>query len=133
LLRSLGLSPGTEADELAFIDSAKIPSWATGMVSAAVERGILDGYADGTLRPQQTISRSEMAAMLTKAMKWESNSTQTSFADDANIPAWAQGYIQSAVGYALLVGREGNRFVPDEHTTRAEAAVAVLRLRHIVQ
>ncbi|NHN33062.1 immunoglobulin-like domain-containing protein [Paenibacillus agricola] len=133
LMRSLGLSSGTEADELAFVDSKNIPSWATKTISAAVERGILEGYPDGTLRPQQTISRSEMAVMLAKAMKWESNSTQTSFADDAQIPAWARGYIQSVVEHGLLIGREGNLFVPDEHTTRAEAAVAVLRLRGTLQ
>ncbi|MBW7457532.1 S-layer homology domain-containing protein, partial [Paenibacillus sepulcri] len=56
------------------------------------------------------------------------DSTQSSFADDADIPNWAKGYIQSAVWHGVLVGREGKRFVPDARATRAEAAVALLRL-----
>ncbi|MBE1443035.1 Ig-like domain-containing protein [Paenibacillus sp. OAS669] len=130
LLRALGVSSGTEANELPFTDRADVPDWAKGTVGTAVERGILNGYSDGTLRPRQTISRSEAAAIVARAMKWEPMDSATTFTDDADIPVWAKGYVQSAARYGVLVGREGNRFAPDEQVTRAEAAVALLRLRH---
>ncbi|WP_079911805.1 Ig-like domain-containing protein [Paenibacillus sp. 32352] len=130
LLRALGVSSGTEANELPFTDRADVPDWAKGTVGTAVERGILNGYSDGTLRPRQTISRSEAAAIVARAMKWEPMDSATTFTDDADIPVWAKGYVQSAARYGVLVGREGNRFAPDEQVTRAEAAVTLLRLRH---
>ncbi|CAK4841906.1 unnamed protein product [Aphanomyces euteiches] len=128
LLRTLGAAPGSAADKL-FIDQDQIPTWATNMVSQAVEIGILQGYLDGSLRPMQTVSRAEMASMLVRTMKWEVEEGQmTSFTDDAHIPAWAKPFVEAAHGHGILLGRAGNQFVPDGQTTRAEAAVVLLRL-----
>ncbi|NOU79034.1 hypothetical protein GC101_09075 [Paenibacillus sp. LMG 31459] len=134
LLRTMGLPEEASADVSKFTDSTTIPLWAKDVIGAAVKSGILGGYPDGTLRPMQTISRAEMAAMLTKAMKWDTAGTQlTNFKDDDVIPAWAKGYIRSAADHGILTGREGNRFDPDSLTTRAEAAVALMRLWHTLQ
>lgn len=129
LIRTLGVTPGPAADKLIFTDQDQIPAWATTMVSDAVEIGILQGYPDGSLRPMQTVSRSEMAAMIARAMKWDIDQGQmTAFADDADIPSWAKGYINATAQRGLLNGREGNQFSPSEPATRAEAAVILLRL-----
>ncbi|MNI29174.1 Endo-1,4-beta-xylanase A precursor [compost metagenome] len=134
LLRTLGISTGRETDKLSFTDSDTIPVWAQDTIRDAVKSGILEGYPDGTLRPQQTVSRSEMAAMMARAMKWDIERTQiTAFADDAGIPNWAKGYIHVAFQRGLLEGREGNRFIPNGQATRAEAAVVLLRLWKTLQ
>lgn len=135
LLRIQGISPGRgEAVKLSFTDNDSISIWAKNTVSNAVESGILEGYPDGTLRPQQTVSRSEMAAMMARAMKWNIDRTQiTPFSDDAQIPDWAKGYIHYAFQRGLLEGREGNQFIPEGQATRAEAAVVVLRLWKTLQ
>ncbi|UQZ84602.1 Endo-1,4-beta-xylanase A precursor [Paenibacillus konkukensis] len=132
LLRTLGAASGPAADKV-FTDQNQIPAWATSTVSKAVESGILQGYPDGSLRPIQTVSRSEMAAMMVRAMKWNVEQGQmTSFADDADIPIWAKGYIYAAAKQGLLNGREGNRVSPSEPATRAEAATILLRLQHVL-
>ncbi|MCS7464046.1 Ig-like domain-containing protein [Paenibacillus doosanensis] len=132
LLRTLGAASGPAADKV-FTDQNQIPAWATSTVSKAVESGILQGYPDGSLRPIQTVSRSEMAAMMVRAMKWDVEQGQmTSFADDADIPIWAKGYINAAAKQGLLNGREGNRVSPSEPATRAEAATILLRLQHVL-
>ncbi|WP_236340004.1 S-layer homology domain-containing protein [Paenibacillus plantiphilus] len=131
LLRTLGVTPGAAADKLSFTDQDEIPAWATTTVSDAVEIGILQGYPDGSLRPLQTVNRSEMAAMMVRVMKWNIEQGQiTSFADDADIPNWAKGYVYAAAERGLLNGREGNQFSPSQPATRAEAATILLRLWH---
>lgn len=133
LLRTLGVTPASASDKLSFTDQDGIPAWATASVSDAVEIGILQGYPDGSLRPMQTVSRSEMATMMVRVMKWNIEQGQvTSFADDADIPNWAKGYIYAAAERGLLNGREGNRFSPSQPATRAEAATILLRLWHVL-
>ena len=36
----------------------------------AIDAGIIEGYPDGTLRPDATITRAEFAAMLTRFMDY---------------------------------------------------------------
>lgn len=132
LLRALGAASGPAAEK-AFTDQNKIPVWATGTVSKAVELSILQGYPDGSLRPLQTVSRSEMAAMMVRAAEWGVEQEQmVSFADDADIPMWARGFIYTTAKRGLLNGRDGNRVSPNEPATRAEAATMLLRFWHAV-
>ncbi|QMV40966.1 S-layer homology domain-containing protein [Cohnella cholangitidis] len=129
LLRTLGIHIGNETSDVSFTDKGSIPEWARPAIRTAVAEGILAGYPDGTLRPMQTVTRSEMAAMISKAMKWKADGAASPFfSDDASIPAWAKPYVEAAREHGVLSGQAGNRFVPDGLTTRAEAAVALLRL-----
>lgn len=67
--------------------------------------------------------------MVSRAMKWQADSEGNGyFSDEASIPTWARGYVEAAREHGVLTGREGNRFAPVEVTTRAEAAVVLLRL-----
>ncbi|QNK58673.1 S-layer homology domain-containing protein [Paenibacillus sp. PAMC21692] len=152
LLRALEISSEGESRVLTFADADRIPDWAKDVASAAVNAGVLEGYLDGTLRPLQTVSRSEMAAMMTRALEQSlggeastngeastsgeaslSGDTTAPFADDADIPDWARGYIYTASQHGLLFGRGDNLFVPNGLATRAEAAVTILRLWQIIQ
>ncbi|TBL79860.1 immunoglobulin-like domain-containing protein [Paenibacillus thalictri] len=134
LLRTIGTSTGWGEDKLSFTDKDTIPVWARYTVRDAVEFGLLEGYPDGTLRPNQTVSRAEMAVMMARSMKWDIERTQTTaFADDAAIPDWAKGYIQAAFQRELVEGREGNRYMPYGEATRAESAVVLLRLLRTLQ
>lgn len=49
-----------------FSDSGDISSWAKEAIDWCRAQGIVDGYADGTFRPQSSASRAEIATMLTK-------------------------------------------------------------------
>lgn len=129
LLRVLRIEIDNEAAALTFGDSDNTPKWAVQAIRTAVARGILTGYPDGTLKPVQTVSRSEMAVMVSRAMKWQVKSERNAhFSDVASIPTWARGYVEAAREHGVLSGRAGNRFAPAEVATRAEAAVVLLRL-----
>ncbi|OXS56532.1 hypothetical protein B1A99_19575 [Cohnella sp. CIP 111063] len=128
LLRTLGIHLESAGSKLLFTDQDRIPAWATDVMGTAIENGVLQGYPDRTLRPLHRVSRSEMVVMMARAMKWEIEQAGTSFADDADIPDWARGYVQGTVQRNLVHGSEGNRFSPMDPATRAEATTLLLRL-----
>ncbi len=58
-------SPGTGVK--AFTDSDGIAGWAIRQIDALVSAGIMDGYPDGTFRPDGKISRAEAVALINRA------------------------------------------------------------------
>ncbi len=130
LLRTLQIPIIQQSEAYPYSDKDSIPEWARSTVHTGAVKGILHGYPDGTFRPLQGINRAEMAVMLAKALKWETNSEQSDlpFSDGASIPTWAQSYVKVVHANGLLQGRGGNQYVPRGMTTRAEAAAVMLRL-----
>lgn len=114
---------------LHFTDQAKIGDWAKRSVALAVQAGIVNGYEDGSFRPDARITRAEMASMLAKALKvsLDANAT-TSFSDNEDIPKWAKGAVEAIRKLGIISGRGGNKFVPNDTATRTEAVVMLLRM-----
>ena len=50
--------------QIAFADGADIPAWAADGINALVSGGIVNGYEDGTIRPNNNVTRAEAAAMM---------------------------------------------------------------------
>lgn len=124
--RALELQAG-EA-ELTFKDAADIRPWAQSFISRAVAAGIVGGFEDGTFRPAKEISRPELAVMIVRALGLEPEAdAELSFADAAQIPAYARPYVATAVKLGLIQGSGNNRFGAKLQATRAEAVALVLR------
>lgn len=51
-----------------FTDGKEVSQWSRGVVGAAVEKGYIHGYANGSFRPKKNISRAEAAAMLSNSL-----------------------------------------------------------------
>ena len=51
-----------------FSDSRSLSEWSRGLVGAAADMGIISGYSDGSFKPQQAITRGEVASMLVKSI-----------------------------------------------------------------
>ena len=67
LLNAFGLREEAEelaGEELGFKDAEDIPEAGVGYAALAWEKGIVTGYEDGTFRPNASITRAEIAAML---------------------------------------------------------------------
>jgi hypothetical protein len=111
-----------------FADQADIPAWATAELSAVVRAGIIEGYEDETLRPNEKINRAEMVTMLIRGWKITASNGATSFLDDADIPDWAKGYVAKAEREGIIQGRSNNRFEPSSTATRAEAVAVLVRM-----
>lgn len=112
-----------------FTDEAEIGLWARNEVALAIEAGIIRGYTDGSFQPNKPINRSELVAMVVRAMQLDTGHTEaTAFDDDGAIPSWAKGSINAAAERNLITGRGDNQFVPAGTATRAEAVTLLLRV-----
>lgn len=102
-------------------------------VAMASALGILSGY-DGAFRPNDKITREEAAVALVRAAKYFSLSGgegigagKSSFADQADISAWATVAVEQASTQGLMQG-DGKQFNPKSPVVRAEAAAMIDRL-----
>nr|WP_285891245.1 S-layer homology domain-containing protein [Paenibacillus pasadenensis] len=118
-----------EGAELAFTDNAKIGAWAQKSVAQAVYAGIINGYEDGSFRPNAEITRAEMTVMIAKAMDLIDGAAAASgFADDKDIPVWAKGAVAALKKLDVIEGKSANQFAPGDKTTRAEAVTVLLNM-----
>ncbi|WP_435922131.1 S-layer homology domain-containing protein [Paenibacillus sp. DYY-L-2] len=60
--------PQKEQSERIFTDTNEISPWANEAISALIASGVVSGYPDGTLKPKETITRAEAAALLAKLL-----------------------------------------------------------------
>lgn|GEM_PF-2620320 len=127
LMKMLKL-PGDEA-ALTFTDNAKIGAWAQKAIAQAVQAGIINGYGDGSFRPDAEITRAEMVKMLANALGLSGDkNAATGFTDDESIPAWARGAVAAIKKLGVVQGKGSNEFDPAAGTTRAEAITVLMRL-----
>ncbi|ANY67206.1 hypothetical protein BBD42_12575 [Paenibacillus sp. BIHB 4019] len=87
----------------------------------------IQGYSDGTFRPNQAVRRVEMAALLSRAMPETATGVADAAYSDLPSAAWAKQAISQATAQGYMQG-SGGRFMPDKLITRAEMAVIVDRL-----
>jgi hypothetical protein len=105
-------------------------AWYYIYVETAARHGLVKGSA-GQFRPNDPVTRQEMAAMLLRALGLEEASqtaaTNFTFSDANSIADWARGYVALAVQTGLMRGLTATEFGPEAFATRAQAAVVVLR------
>ena len=92
-----------------------IASWYTNYIRYAVNRDILSGYADGSFRPQNTISVSEAVTILLRTLGY--NEDEVGY-------FWPDNYMSASNSLGLLNGMD---LAPDTSVTRKVAAVLVDR------
>lgn len=105
--------------------------WYKDAVSWAYENEIVSGYEDGSFRPNQTITREEMCAILDRTLTWLGVSTATGilpFADSDDISEWAKEAVARVSQAGLILGQSDGTFAPRKTATRAQAATVLLRL-----
>jgi hypothetical protein len=99
-----------------------VPSghWAAGPIGAVRAAGYMQGYPDGSLRPERGVNRAEAAAMLDKAFT-PSGSATAGF-KDIDDSYWAAAAIRRMAGAGIISGYPDGTFRPDRVMSRAEAA-----------
>lgn len=101
--------------------------WATDAITQAASIGFVTGYADGTFRPDQMVSRAEFVTMLAKALALTDTGKSVDFKDSKQIPVYAQTFVSQAVQVGILSGYEDHQFRPNQQISRAEMAVMLSR------
>lgn len=97
-------------------------NWADDPVQYLVEEGVITGYADGTFRPNENVTRAQFAKMLVGALGWELVTPQTPTFSDVPTDYWAYSYIETAAAHGVLGGYADGTFRPAANVTRAQLA-----------
>jgi hypothetical protein len=129
LARSQGWKEPEKWNMPDFTDNIDIGQWARPAISMAVQKGIINGYEDGSFRPTRSMTRAEMTTMIIRTLDLPVDTDHSnSFADNSKIPLWSLPYITEAAKLGLVKGMENNRFEPNRAATRAEVVVILTRL-----
>lgn len=99
-------------------------SWYNVSVSTLANAGILNGYPDGSFRPDQPITRAELAKVI--ALFADLKEGTIRFKDVKG--HWAQAYIELAAGNGWINGYPDGTFRPDQEITRAETMAMINRV-----
>ena len=98
--------------------------WYNNAVSTLTNAGILDGYEDGTFKPNGNITRAEFATIAVRFFE-ATYEGENLFPDiDGH---WAQDYINEAANAGIVDGYPDGTFGPQKLITRAEAMTMVNR------
>ncbi|MNW53031.1 Cellulosome-anchoring protein precursor [compost metagenome] len=98
--------------------------WAQPFIASLVTPGVINGYGDGTFRPNQNISRAEIIAIISRLVELK-DGTASSFSDTRGY--WNEDQINAAFQAGLIQGRTLDHFAPASSSTRAEAITIILR------
>jgi len=128
LMAMLGAAPAPLSVWL-FTDVAP-GAWYFDYVQTAATLGLVKG-SEGRFRPDDPVTREEMAAMVIRALGLEERAAETEgplpFTDAEAVSDWAKGYVALAVQEGLLQGMPDGTFQPGGTATRAQAAAVILR------
>ena len=97
-------------------------AWYNTAVSTMAKLGIVNGGSDGYFRPNDPITRAEIAAMIARCDGNSYGNAYTNFSDVKG--HWAANYIARAYELGWINGY-GSTYAPDKYITRAET-VAIL-------
>lgn len=122
IVRAIGLDSQNSKD-------AKYPDisvhWADGYISAATNKKIVNGYEDGSFRPDMSISRAEFAKIIAKMLGGTAKNDKAEFTDA--VGHWAESYIALLTEKGIINGYTDGTFRPDMPITRAEAVAIINR------
>jgi len=129
LTRALGLSPNAEAAGFSDVTEG---AWYEGAVGAAVATGLVTGFEDGTFRPNERVTREQMAVMFERALKFAGGLVPSTggaaFTDRESISPWAVKAVASVSAAGIVGGNPDGTFAPSAEANRAQAAVMLGRL-----
>jgi len=105
--------------------------------------GLVNGYEDGTFRPNDQLGREQMATLLTRVLKascipgWTlptdptytlTFTWPTPFADDGSVAGYARESVYFMVSSGTISGVGGNRFDPQAPATREMSLMLAARI-----
>ena len=106
-----------------FLDTAD--HWAKDYIAQMKQRGAVNGFEDGTFRPDQSVTRAEFVKMLGELLRLESQ-TGAVFSDVTE-GDWFYGAVYAAYEKGLIRGTAEHEFSPNSDISREDAAVIIQR------
>lgn len=103
--------------------------WAENNILELVKAGSINGYEDGTFKPENRITRAEFVSIVVKFLKLNEQGSGNKFADAAN--HWAKNAIATAAAQGIITGYTDTTFGPDDFITREQMAEIIVRAAHL--
>lgn len=100
--------------------------WAKEMIEKWSEKEVLKGYEDGTFRPNATVTRGELAAMLVRVFGLTDTSSATKYTD-VETTKWYAADVAKVSSAGIMNDYADGTFKPEEKATREEAAYAMAK------
>ncbi|WOV88057.1 S8 family serine peptidase [Sporosarcina oncorhynchi] len=133
IVRALGL----ETDEAApFNDIGKYAEETQAEIAAAYKYGIVKGN-NGSFKPAEKVTRAQIALMISRAYEYKIGETYTPtaiapFSDYGNYNEETVSAISMLYELKIITGFEG-KFMPQDPTTRAQAAKMFVNIMELLQ
>ena len=94
--------------------------------------GIVNGYEDGSFKPDGEITRAEAATMIVGALNMtedaKASAGTSKFADVNTDASWATGYVNVGVAQGFIAGMNDTTFAPKENVTYAQMCVMLTKI-----
>ena len=121
-----------KADAQVNFKDVESKAWYSQQIAAAKAKGLVTGNEKGEFKPNEAITRQEMATLVARAYQIDKGlalvGEGVSFTDQTDIASYAQEAVQGAQYYHLISGYKDGSFKPKAKATRAEAAKVIYQL-----
>ncbi|MDD9271445.1 S-layer homology domain-containing protein [Paenibacillus sp. GCM10023248] len=104
--------------------------WAESSIRELIGKGAINGYEDGTFKPDNRITRAEFVSIVVKVLGLGVQGGQ-SFSDTSS--HWAKDVIATAAAQGIVTGYTDTTFGPDDQITREQMAEIIVRAAHLAK
>ena len=103
-------------------------NWAAQTIQSLAAKGILNGYPDGTFKPNQTVTRAELAKMISKTFNYQT-AAGSNLSDISQ--HWAYSYISTLTSDKVMSSYTDGTFKPENPVSRAKVANIMATILHV--
>lgn len=96
-------------------------------IAALVEAGVIHGYEDNTYRSNNTLTRAELAKVLTDGFGFKEEVYKGGKFTDVRPEKWYANYIETLLANSITAGTTATTFAPESYVTRGQMASFVVR------
>jgi hypothetical protein len=119
--REVGVAKGIQVK----FSDVSVNHWAKDFIAELAAMEIIEGFPDGSFRPDQQVTRAQFAAIIAQAFERAKVRKALNFRDVSS-GYWAFNAIREAHQTGFLTG-SGNQFKPNQALSRLEAMLAIAR------
>jgi len=101
--------------------------WAENTIKGWVDKGYINGYPDGSFRPEGQVTRAEFVKLVNNLFGY-TKVTEISF-EDVNQNEWYYEEVQKSLAAGYIKGISEKIFAPNDYLTREQAAVIVAKIQ----
>ncbi|MBI5754273.1 S-layer homology domain-containing protein [Candidatus Peregrinibacteria bacterium] len=84
------------------------------------EKGIINGYEDGTFKPDRNITRAELLKIIFEGNKTKTENPNTNCFPDVGYKEWYSKYVCAAKNLNIITGYKDKTFKPNQTISNAE-------------